>query len=66
MATENRPIAASTSADTAAAWALPFGLVLRQLHRQHFTVLSTVGPAGQAQSAGVSYGMSAPGAPLAL
>lgn len=49
-----------------AARTMPFALILRQLRRQHFAVLSTVGPRGQAQSAGVSYGVSAPGAPLAL
>jgi hypothetical protein len=45
---------------------LPFALILRQLRRHHFAVLSTVGRSGHAQSAGVSYGVSAAGAPFAL
>ena len=41
-------------------------LVLRELRRHDFAVLSTVGEDGGADSAGVNYGVSAPGDGLAL
>jgi hypothetical protein len=41
-------------------------LVLRELRRHDFAVLSTVGEDGGADSAGVNYGVSAPGEELAL
>jgi hypothetical protein len=41
-------------------------MVLRRVRGHHFAVLSTVGPSGRAQSAGVSYGVSAPRTPLTL
>jgi hypothetical protein len=34
--------------------------IVRQLHRQHFAVLSTTGADGRPSSAGVSYGVSRP------
>ena len=43
-----------------------FDLVLRQLRRHHFAVLSTTGENGRPASAGVNYGMSPPGHNLAL
>jgi nitroimidazol reductase NimA-like FMN-containing flavoprotein (pyridoxamine 5'-phosphate oxidase superfamily) len=43
-----------------------FDLVIRQLHTQHFAVVSTVDEAGNPHSAGVNYGVSRPGHPLAL
>lgn len=66
MQTQEYLDAGPVTTATSPARTLPFGLVLRQLRRRHFAVLSTVGPNGRAQSAGVSYGMSAPSAPLAL
>lgn len=45
---------------------LPFAFVLRRLRCHHFAVLSTVGAGGLAQSAGVTYGVSAPGTSFAL
>jgi len=41
-------------------------LVLRELRRHDFAVLSSVGGAGMPHSAGVTYGVSGPGQPLAL
>jgi general stress protein 26 len=38
--------------------------IVRQLHRQHFAVLSTTGVDGQPSSAGVSFGVSQPDQPL--
>jgi hypothetical protein len=56
-----------TKADTAAARASDRetsltlrSRILRQLHRQHFAVLSTTGADGRPSSAGVSYGVSRP------
>ena len=46
--------------------AVPFELVLRELRGHNFAVLSTVGESGQPQSAGVNYGVTPPGQPLAL
>ncbi|HEV8194515.1 MAG TPA: pyridoxamine 5'-phosphate oxidase family protein [Ktedonobacterales bacterium] len=66
MQTQDHLDRATTTSATNASRTLLFGLVLRQLRRQHFAVLSTVGPSGQAQSAGVSFGVSAPGPPLTL
>jgi general stress protein 26 len=45
---------------------IPFDLVERELRRQHFAVLSTVDEASRPHSAGVSYGLSLPGQPLAV
>jgi hypothetical protein len=41
-------------------------LVLRELRRHNFAVLSTVGEGGRPDSVGVNYGVSAPGRDLAL
>jgi general stress protein 26 len=41
-------------------------LVLRQLRKRDFAVLSTVDEAGKPHSAGVNYGVSRPGYPFAL
>jgi hypothetical protein len=41
-------------------------LVIEQIRRQHFAVLSTVGRDGAPHSAGVNYGLTPPGDPLAL
>lgn len=43
-----------------------FDLVLGVLRRQHFAALATVGDDGAPHSAGVSYGVSAPGERLAI
>lgn len=43
-----------------------FELVLRQLRKRDFAVLSTVDEAGNPHSAGVNYGVSRPGHPFAL
>jgi hypothetical protein len=43
-----------------------FGLVLRQLQKRDFAVLTTVDEAGNPSSAGVNYGVSRPGSPFAL
>jgi nitroimidazol reductase NimA-like FMN-containing flavoprotein (pyridoxamine 5'-phosphate oxidase superfamily) len=43
-----------------------FEVVLRQLRNHDFAVLSTVDEAGNPHSAGVNYGVSRPGHPLAL
>ena len=40
--------------------------VLRELRAQHFAILSTVGDDGEPHAAGVNYGASEPGSPLAL
>jgi hypothetical protein len=45
---------------------VPFDLVLRELRRNNFAVLSTVDPAGKPQSAGVNYGLSPPESPLCI
>jgi hypothetical protein len=41
-------------------------LVIGQIRRQHFAVLSTVGRDGAPHSAGVNYGSTSPGEPFAL
>jgi general stress protein 26 len=41
-------------------------LALHHLRRSHFAVLSTVGAPGEPHAAGVSYGVSRPGASLAI
>ncbi|MCD5347269.1 pyridoxamine 5'-phosphate oxidase family protein [Agromyces sp. S2-1-8] len=41
-------------------------IVLEQIRRQHFAVLSTVGRDGAPHSAGVSHGTTRPGEPFAL
>lgn len=43
-----------------------FALVLSQLRKHNFAVLSTVGDGGRAHSAGVNYGVSRPGRDLAI
>src|ERR1051326_1588980 len=43
-----------------------FDLVLRELRAHNFAVLSTVDEEGSPDSAGVNYGVSAPGSELAL
>ena len=43
-----------------------FDLVLRELRAHHFAVLTTVGEDETPDSAGVNYGVSAPGGELAL
>jgi nitroimidazol reductase NimA-like FMN-containing flavoprotein (pyridoxamine 5'-phosphate oxidase superfamily) len=43
-----------------------FELVLRQLRKRNFAVLTTVDEAGNPHAAGVNYGVSRPGRPFAL
>jgi general stress protein 26 len=45
---------------------LTVDVVLETLRRNHFAVLSTVGSDGTPHSAGVNYGISSVGSPLAL
>src|SRR5262245_38276622 len=45
---------------------LTVDVVLEALRRNHFAVLSTVGSDGTPHSAGVNYGVSPTGSPLAL
>ena len=40
--------------------------IMRQLRRQHFAVLSTVGADGRPSSAGISFGVSRPDQALTL
>lgn len=54
------------SGDVHAERRVTFELVLRQLRKQHFAVLSTVGDAVVSHSAGMSYGVSGPGDALAI
>src|SRR5262249_16539721 len=60
------PAASATTDRSAKEQRVSFDLVLRELRAHNFAVLSTVDEDGAPDSAGVNYGVSAPGRDLAL
>lgn len=67
MNTMGKPMETSVhSQQTAGEHKVIFDLVLRQLRKHNFAVLSTVGDDGRPASAGVNYGISRPGHELAI
>lgn len=63
---EPRPSSHRASAALAGQQRVTFDLVLREMRKQHFVVLSTVDDEGQPYSAGVTYGLSYTGPELTL